>query len=127
MKLETAINANGAPWPREGIHDRMHPWHVDCPRAAGIDACTLANNYVFDWGRLDILPFQRRRRHLAPETRGPRLARIHAARHRPTAAACHRQHGVVPDLRLTITGARTEPQEPDFSQRRHELRSRTAG
>lgn len=50
VNLETAITAAGTPWPSKGIHYRMSPAHVDCLKAAGIDACTLANNHVLDWG-----------------------------------------------------------------------------
>lgn len=50
INLETAITAAGAPWPGKDIHYRMHPDHVDCLRAAKIDACVLADNHVADWG-----------------------------------------------------------------------------
>lgn len=48
--LETAVTSHGAPWPRKGIHYRMHPDHVACLAAARIDVCVLANNHVLDWG-----------------------------------------------------------------------------
>ena len=51
VNLETAITARGEPWPRKGIHYRMHPDNVAVLTAAGIDCCTLANNHVLDWGR----------------------------------------------------------------------------
>lgn len=51
VNLETAITQHGAPWPGKGIHYRMNPANVDCLRAARIDACSLANNHVLDWGR----------------------------------------------------------------------------
>lgn len=48
--LETAITADGEPWPGKTVHYRMHPRHAGCLGAAGLDACTLANNHVLDWG-----------------------------------------------------------------------------
>ena len=50
VNLETAVTATGKPWPGKGIHYRMHPAHTDCLRVARLDACTLANNHVADWG-----------------------------------------------------------------------------
>ena len=50
INLETAITAGGTPWPRKGIHYRMHPANTDLLLAAGIDCCILANNHVLDWG-----------------------------------------------------------------------------
>ena len=55
FNLETAITRGGAPWPGKGIHYRMHPANVGCIGEAGIDACTLANNHVLDWGRAGLL------------------------------------------------------------------------
>jgi poly-gamma-glutamate capsule biosynthesis protein CapA/YwtB (metallophosphatase superfamily) len=49
--LETAVTANGAPWPGKGIHYRMHPANIACLTAARLDCCALANNHVLDWGR----------------------------------------------------------------------------
>ncbi|MCI1191927.1 CapA family protein [Calidifontimicrobium sp. SYSU G02091] len=51
VNLETAVTAGGAPWPRKGIHYRMHPANVDVLTAAHVDVCTVANNHVLDWGR----------------------------------------------------------------------------
>ena len=51
VNLETAVTANGAPWPGKGIHYRMHPANLACLTAARIDCCGLANNHVLDWGR----------------------------------------------------------------------------
>lgn len=51
VNLETAITSDGRPWPGKGIHYRMNPAHADCLSAAHIDACSLANNHVLDWGR----------------------------------------------------------------------------
>ena len=50
VNLETAVTADGSPWPRKGIHYRMHPANTACLTGAGIDVCTLANNHVLDWG-----------------------------------------------------------------------------
>lgn len=48
--LETALTADGKPFSDKGIHYRSHPAHVDCLAAARLDACSLANNHVLDWG-----------------------------------------------------------------------------
>lgn len=50
VNLETAVTTSTTPWPGKGIHYRMHPDHTDCLQAAKVDACTLANNHVVDWG-----------------------------------------------------------------------------
>jgi poly-gamma-glutamate synthesis protein (capsule biosynthesis protein) len=50
VNLETAVTTSEAFWPEKGIHYRMHPRHVPCLQAAGIDCCVLANNHVLDWG-----------------------------------------------------------------------------
>lgn len=50
VNLETAVTRGGEPWPGKGIHYRMSPAHVGCLAAARIDACSLANNHVLDWG-----------------------------------------------------------------------------
>lgn len=52
--LETAICADGAPWPDKGIHYRMNPRNIGCLAAARFDCCTLANNHVLDWGRAGL-------------------------------------------------------------------------
>jgi poly-gamma-glutamate synthesis protein (capsule biosynthesis protein) len=54
VNLETAVTANPEPWPRKGIHYRMHPKNVGCLTAAGIHCCVLANNHVLDWGRFGL-------------------------------------------------------------------------
>jgi poly-gamma-glutamate capsule biosynthesis protein CapA/YwtB (metallophosphatase superfamily) len=51
INLETAVTAAEEPWPRKGIHYRMHPANVPCLAAARPDCCVLANNHVLDWGR----------------------------------------------------------------------------
>ncbi len=48
--LETAVTARGRPWPGKGIHYRVHPENLRTLAAASIDACSLANNHVLDWG-----------------------------------------------------------------------------
>lgn len=55
VNLETAVTRSGEPWPAKGIHYRMNPANVGCLQAARIDACTLANNHVLDWGRTGLL------------------------------------------------------------------------
>ncbi len=50
VNLETAVTRGGEPWPRKGIHYRMHPANVGCLAIAGLDCCVLANNHVLDWG-----------------------------------------------------------------------------
>jgi poly-gamma-glutamate synthesis protein (capsule biosynthesis protein) len=49
INLETAVTARGSPEPK-GINYRMHPDNVGVLSAAGIHACSLANNHVLDWG-----------------------------------------------------------------------------
>jgi poly-gamma-glutamate capsule biosynthesis protein CapA/YwtB (metallophosphatase superfamily) len=48
--LETAVTSAGIPWPDKGIHYRMHPQNIGCLSNAHIDACSLANNHLLDWG-----------------------------------------------------------------------------
>ena len=50
INLETSVTGSNDYWPRKGIHSRMHPAHVGCLTAAGVDVCTLANNHVLDYG-----------------------------------------------------------------------------
>lgn len=49
VNLETAITTAAIPAPK-GINYRMHPANIGVLTAARIDACTLANNHVLDWG-----------------------------------------------------------------------------
>ncbi len=49
INLETAVTTSGRAEPK-GINYRMHPGNVGILGAAKIDACTLANNHVLDWG-----------------------------------------------------------------------------
>jgi len=50
VNLETAITSAETYWPDKGIHYHMHPRNIGCLTAAGINACSLANNHVLDWG-----------------------------------------------------------------------------
>jgi poly-gamma-glutamate capsule biosynthesis protein CapA/YwtB (metallophosphatase superfamily) len=50
VNLETAVTTASEPWPRKGIHYRMHPANADVLSVAKIDCCSLANNHVLDWG-----------------------------------------------------------------------------
>jgi poly-gamma-glutamate synthesis protein (capsule biosynthesis protein) len=50
INLETSITDSNDYWKGKGINYRMHPQNIAGLTAAGIDACTLANNHVLDWG-----------------------------------------------------------------------------
>lgn len=50
VNLETAITTHPGPWIGKAVHYRMHPANVRCLQAVRIDACSLANNHVLDWG-----------------------------------------------------------------------------
>jgi poly-gamma-glutamate capsule biosynthesis protein CapA/YwtB (metallophosphatase superfamily) len=50
INLETSITRSADCWPDKGIHYRMNPLNIGCLTVARIDACTLANNHVLDWG-----------------------------------------------------------------------------
>jgi poly-gamma-glutamate synthesis protein (capsule biosynthesis protein) len=50
INLETAITAQGKPWPRKPIQYRMNPQNIDALTCAKVDFCSLANNHVMDWG-----------------------------------------------------------------------------
>ncbi|NNL99915.1 MAG: CapA family protein, partial [Gammaproteobacteria bacterium] len=50
VNLETSITTSDEYWPGKGIHYRLHPDNARCLAEAGIDACTLANNHVLDYG-----------------------------------------------------------------------------
>jgi poly-gamma-glutamate capsule biosynthesis protein CapA/YwtB (metallophosphatase superfamily) len=54
VNLETSVTTSDD-WLDKGINYRMHPANVPCLTAAGIDACSLANNHVLDWGRSGLL------------------------------------------------------------------------
>ncbi|WP_212524320.1 CapA family protein [Actibacterium sp. MT2.3-13A] len=54
VNLETAITRAGAPWPK-AINYRMSPENAGVLGAADLDACTLANNHVLDWGEAGLV------------------------------------------------------------------------
>ena len=54
INLETAVTTAAEPWPRKGIHYRMHPGNVPVLTAAAVDVCVLGNNHVMDWGRAGL-------------------------------------------------------------------------
>ena len=49
--LETSITTHDEPAPAKAVHYRMSPGNVGCLGAARLDAVTLANNHVLDFGR----------------------------------------------------------------------------
>jgi poly-gamma-glutamate capsule biosynthesis protein CapA/YwtB (metallophosphatase superfamily) len=49
--LETSITARGEAEPSKDVHYRMAPGNVGCLSAARMNALTLANNHVLDFGR----------------------------------------------------------------------------
>lgn len=51
INLETSITTSDDFWPEKSIHYRLHPANLGVLTAAKIDACTLANNHVLDFGR----------------------------------------------------------------------------
>lgn len=53
INLETALTTADAPEPK-GINYRMNPANIGVLTAARIDACTLANNHVLDWGEAGL-------------------------------------------------------------------------
>lgn len=77
--LETAVTSHGAPWPRKGIHYRMHPDHLACLAAARLDVCVLANNHVLDWGVEGFSDTLSCLRHAGFATAGAGRNRIEAA------------------------------------------------
>ncbi len=50
INLETSITASNRYWRGKGINYRMHPANTPVLTAARVDACSLANNHVLDWG-----------------------------------------------------------------------------
>ena len=54
INLETAITTSRDPAPKS-INYKMHPANIDCLTAARIDACSLANNHVLDWGQAGLI------------------------------------------------------------------------
>jgi poly-gamma-glutamate synthesis protein (capsule biosynthesis protein) len=53
--LETSVTTSSDFWPGKGINYRMHPANVGCLQAAHLDACSLANNHVLDFGRAGLI------------------------------------------------------------------------
>eukprot|EP01041_Mallomonas_annulata_P036709 gene36709-59858_t len=51
VNLETAATTSMQAWPDKSVHYRMHPANMASLSAAQINACSLANNHVLDWGR----------------------------------------------------------------------------
>ncbi|WP_432976884.1 CapA family protein [Dactylosporangium sp. CA-233914] len=54
INLETAITSRGTPEPKT-YHFRTEPRAIDALKAAGIDAVTIANNHILDYGRVGLL------------------------------------------------------------------------
>lgn len=50
VNLECALTSSDQAWPGKAVRYRSHPANVACLQAARIDACSLANNHVLDWG-----------------------------------------------------------------------------
>ena len=50
VNLETSVTRSDDYWKWKEVHYRMNPENIDCITAARIDACSLANNHVLDWG-----------------------------------------------------------------------------
>ncbi len=50
INLETSVTKSDDYWEGKQIHYRMHPQNIDCITTTKIDACSLANNHVLDWG-----------------------------------------------------------------------------
>jgi poly-gamma-glutamate capsule biosynthesis protein CapA/YwtB (metallophosphatase superfamily) len=50
INLETSVTKSDDYWKGKEVHYRMHPENIDCITAAKIDASSLANNHVLDWG-----------------------------------------------------------------------------
>lgn len=64
VNLETSITAGSQPWPgltasgtapAKEVHYRMAPANVGCLSVAGLDAVTLANNHVLDFGSAGLI------------------------------------------------------------------------
>jgi poly-gamma-glutamate capsule biosynthesis protein CapA/YwtB (metallophosphatase superfamily) len=54
VNLETAITSRGTPEPKT-YHFRTGPKAIDALKAAGIDAVSIANNHILDYGRVGLL------------------------------------------------------------------------
>lgn len=79
VNLETAVTAGGHPWPRKGIHYRMHPQNIACLAAARVDVCALANNHILDWGEDGFSDTLSTLRHAGFATAGAGRSNIEAA------------------------------------------------
>jgi len=57
INLECVISARGREWrpQSKAFHFRAHPRAIDCLKSASIDAVTLANNHVLDYGAEALL------------------------------------------------------------------------
>jgi poly-gamma-glutamate synthesis protein (capsule biosynthesis protein) len=55
VNLETSITRSEDFDRDKAIHYRVSPENARCLNAARIDACTLGNNHVLDWGRRGLL------------------------------------------------------------------------
>jgi poly-gamma-glutamate synthesis protein (capsule biosynthesis protein) len=53
LNLETAVTARGTAQPKT-YHFRTNPTAFDALRAAGVDAVTIANNHLLDYGRVGL-------------------------------------------------------------------------
>jgi poly-gamma-glutamate synthesis protein (capsule biosynthesis protein) len=54
INIETAITTSDSR-EAKGINYRMNPRNIGVLTVAGIDACTLANNHVMDWGTAGLI------------------------------------------------------------------------
>ncbi len=70
VNLETAVTRSHQWWRDKMIHYRMSPENAGCLSAAGIDACSLANNHVLDWGYPGLLDTRETLRRLDIATAG---------------------------------------------------------
>jgi poly-gamma-glutamate synthesis protein (capsule biosynthesis protein) len=55
INLETSVTTSEDAWPGKALHYRMNPANLPCFGAAQIDACSLANNHVLDYGYPGLL------------------------------------------------------------------------
>jgi poly-gamma-glutamate capsule biosynthesis protein CapA/YwtB (metallophosphatase superfamily) len=53
LNLETAVTDRGTPQPKT-FHFRTTPTAFEAVRAAGVDAVTIANNHILDYGRIGL-------------------------------------------------------------------------
>lgn len=70
VNLETAVTRSGEWWRDKEIHYRMSPENAPALAVAGIDACSLANNHLLDWGRTGLLETLATLRRLGIRTAG---------------------------------------------------------